>query len=146
MEITKACIKLVEGQNERFHAFCDVVLDDLLVIRDIKLIQDGSGRFLIAMPSRKISDRCPDCGQKNHLLARYCNGCGEKLAEDRFSRSSTGRAVLFADMVHPTTTAFRFRIQTAVIEAYLQEKERSSKPGYVPHHGNPEFEDLIALV
>jgi stage V sporulation protein G len=83
------------------------------------------------MPSRKLTDRCAQCGCKNHLRARFCNQCGHKLNEDRAVRDPDGRAKLHADIAHPINSACREVIQTAVLKAYKEEKERSKQPGYV---------------
>jgi stage V sporulation protein G len=128
--ITEVRIKLMEDNNERLQAFCSVTFDDAFVVRDLKIIEGTKGSF-VAMPSRKLTDRCTQCGCKNHLRARYCNQCGYKLNEDRAVRDADGRAKLHADIAHPINSACREVIQTAVIKAYQEEKERSKQPGYV---------------
>ena len=129
MEITEVRIKLVQDNNERLQAFCSVTFDDAFVIRDLKIIEGTKG-FFVAMPSRKLTDRCQQCGCKNHLRARFCNQCGGKLDEDRALRDAEGRAKLHADIAHPINSACREVIQTAVIKFYTEEKERSKQPGY----------------
>jgi stage V sporulation protein G len=130
--ITEVRIKLMEdgNENERLQAFCSVTFDDAFVVRDLKIIEGTKGSF-VAMPSRKLTDRCPGCGSKNHLRARYCNQCGGKLDEDRATRDSDGRVKLHADIAHPINSACREVIQTAVLKAFHAEKERSKQPGYV---------------
>ena len=100
MVITEVRIKLMEDNNERLQAFCSVTFDDAFVVRDLKIIEGTKGSF-VAMPSRKLTDRCGQCGCKNHLRARYCNQCGHKLDEDRATRDADGRAKLHADIAHP---------------------------------------------
>jgi stage V sporulation protein G len=128
--ITEVRIKLMEDNNERLLAFCSVTFDDAFVVRDLKIIEGSKGSF-VAMPSRKLTDRCPQCGCKNHLRARYCNQCGAKLDEDRAIRDADGRAKLHADIAHPINSACREVIQTAILKAYREERERSKLPGYV---------------
>jgi stage V sporulation protein G len=128
--ITEVRIKLMEDNNERLQAFCSITFDDAFVIRDLKIIEGTKGSF-VAMPSRKLTDRCPGCGSKNHLRARFCNQCGGKLNEDRANRDNDGRAKLHADIAHPINSACREVIQTAVLKSYHEEKERSQQPGYV---------------
>lgn len=130
--ITEVRIKLMEdnNENERLQAFCSVTFDDAFVVRDLKIIEGTKGPF-VAMPSRKLTDRCPGCGCKNHLRARYCNQCGGKLDENRATRDADGRAKLHADIAHPINSACREVIQTAVLKAFTEEKERSKQPGYV---------------
>ncbi len=127
MEITEVRIKLMEDNNERLLAFCSITFDDMFVIRDLKIIEGGKGSF-VAMPSRKLTDRCPQCGCKNHLRARYCNQCGHKLDEDRATRDADGRAKLHADIAHPINSACREVVQSAIIKAYQEERERSKQP------------------
>jgi stage V sporulation protein G len=128
--ITEVRIKLVEENNERLQAFCSVTFDNAFVVRDLKIIEGTKGSF-VAMPSRKLTDRCGSCGCKNHLRARYCNSCGHRLDENRAVRDADGRAKLHADIAHPINSACREVIQTAVLRAYSEEKERSKLPGYV---------------
>jgi len=130
--ITEVRIKLMEDnhENERLQAFCSVTFDDAFVVRDLKIIEGAKGSF-VAMPSRKLTDRCPGCGCKNHLRARFCNQCGGKLDEDRATRDADGRVKLHADIAHPINSACREVIQSAVIRAFQEEKERSKQPGYI---------------
>jgi stage V sporulation protein G len=130
--ITEVRIKLMEdsNENERLQAFCSVTFDDAFVVRDLKIIEGTKGSF-VAMPSRKLTDRCPGCGSKNHLRARFCNACGHKLDEDRATRDADGRVKLHADIAHPINSACREVIQSAVLKAFKEEKERSKMPGYV---------------
>jgi stage V sporulation protein G len=128
--ITEVRIKLMEDNNERLQAFCSVTFDDAFVVRDLKIIEGTKGSF-VAMPSRKLTDRCPGCGSKNHLRARFCNQCGSKLDEDRATRGADGRAKLHADIAHPINSACREVIQSAVLKAYHEERERSKQPGYI---------------
>src|SRR5271154_3601624 len=118
------------NENERLQAFCSVTFDDAYVVRDLKIIEGTKGSF-VAMPSRKLTDRCGGCGSKNHLRARFCNACGGKLDEDRAARDADGRVKLHADIAHPTNSACREIIQSAVLRAYTAERERSKLPGYV---------------
>jgi stage V sporulation protein G len=132
VEITEVRIKLMEdhNENERLQAFCSVTFDDMFVVRDLKIIEGTKGSF-VAMPSRKLTDRCGHCGCKNHLRARFCTNCGSKLDEDRATRGSDGRAKLHADIAHPINSGCREVIQGAVLKAYQEERERAKQPGYV---------------
>src|SRR5205085_3409156 len=82
VEITEVRIKLMEEPGERLKAFCSVTFDDCFVVRDLKIIEGTNGPF-VAMPSRKLTAHCPQCGCKNHLRAAYCNQCGLRMKEDR---------------------------------------------------------------
>lgn len=131
MDITEVRIKLVPNSSERLRAFCSITLDGCFVVRDLKIIEGLNGAF-VAMPSRKLTDRCPRCGCKNHLRSKYCNECGAHLQESRAPKDGQGRAKLHADIAHPINAACRERIQRAVVEAFEQELERSKSPDYKP--------------
>lgn len=136
MEITEVRIKLMEdnsGSNERLQAFCSITFDDAFVIRDLKIIEGAKG-FFVAMPSRKLTDRCTHCGTKNHLRSRFCNQCGSRLDENRALRDAEGRAKLHADIAHPINSPCREKIQSAVLASYADELERSKLPGYVSRY------------
>src|SRR5919201_5431940 len=100
------------------------------VVRDLKIIEGTKGVF-VAMPSRKLTDRCGRCGGKNHLRARFCNQCGSRLDDQRALRAADGRAKLHADIAHPIHSAAREQVQAAVDRAYPEEMERAKLPGYV---------------
>ncbi len=139
MVITEVRIKLMEDNNERLQAFCSITFDDCFVIRDLKIIEGTKGSF-VAMPSRKLTDRCTSCGCKNHLRARHCNQCGAKLDENRALRGGDGRAKLHADIAHPINSACRDYIQGEIIKAFQQERERSKQPGYVCRYDDYDAE------
>jgi stage V sporulation protein G len=130
MEITEVRIKLMPDPSDRLLAFCSLTFDDCFAIRDLKIIQGTRGAF-VAMPSRKLTDRCPRCGGKNSLRSRFCSDCGIRLQEDRACRADDGRAKLYADIAHPIHSGCRDMIQRRVIEAYHLEVERAQQPGYV---------------
>lgn len=131
MTVTEVRIKLVKSRDERLKAFCSMTLDHEFVIRDIKVIEGVNGYF-VAMPSRKMGDRCERCGGKNHLKARFCNGCGRSLRDKRHERNLNSEIKLHADIAHPINTECRQRIQEAVVVAYQEELKKSTKPGYRP--------------
>ena len=144
MEITEVRVRLAERKQDRLRAFCSVTFDDAFVIRDVKVIQGDQGLF-VAMPSRKLTDRCPSCGTKNQLRARHCSECGAKLAENRAELDDRGRPRLYVDIAHPVNTEARERIEQAVLVAYKEELERAGEPEYRPEPvdeeevGEPEY-------
>ncbi len=131
MDVTEVKVKLVDIKSERLKAFCTITFDGEFVVRDIKVIEGSSGPF-VAMPSRKLASKCPKCGAKNHLRAKFCNECGGKLAEGKIPKDSSGRAKLHADIAHPINAECRQKIQKAVLDAYQQEQEKAKSPDYVP--------------
>jgi stage V sporulation protein G len=137
MNITEIRIKLLLSQRDKLRAFASITVDNCLVIRDIKII-DGARGLFVAMPSRKLCDRCPACAAKNHIRARYCNDCGQRLGEERGDLDERGRPRLYADITHPINQDARDRVQRAVLQAYQEELEHSKKEGYVAK----SFDDL----
>lgn len=130
MDITEIRVKLVDHQQERLLAFCTVTFDQAFVVRDIKIIDGPRGPF-VAMPSRKVMDRCPRCGSKNHLRASYCNECGMKIDAERAPRDTRGRPRLHVDVAHPINQRCRADVEGSIVDAYTAEHERSMQPGYV---------------
>ena len=127
MNITEVNIKLTEDPGERLQAFCSIIFDDCFVIRDLKIIEGSHGPF-VAMPSRKLAARCPQCNSKNHLRASYCNQCGLHLDAEQNVYEQEGRAKLYADIAHPIKSDCREMIQDRVIEEFHNEVERSKHP------------------
>jgi stage V sporulation protein G len=136
VNITEVRVKLTDAKKNRLQAFCSITIDDDFVVRDLKVIEGHKGAF-VAMPSRKLTDRCPKCGGKNHLMSQYCNDCGTKLNEKRASRGA-GRLKLHADTAHPINSSCRELIQEKVLTAYKEEVENSKKPDYKP----AKYEDM----
>jgi stage V sporulation protein G len=145
MQLSEVRVSLCDTQGGRLKAFCSLTFDNTFVIRDVKLIEGNDGLFL-AMPSRKLCDRCRRCGDKNHLRARYCNNCGAKLNENRYlqyqNHNGPGRLKLHADIAHPINADCREDLERRVLTAYQSELERSKQPGYVPQTMDGDFADL----
>jgi len=144
VEITEVRIKLMEDASERLQAFCSITFDNSFVIRDLKIIDGSNGPF-VAMPSRKLTAHCPQCGCKNHLRAAHCNQCGTRLAEDRLIKDEDGRAKLYADIAHPINSACREMIQDRVIREFRVELDRSKLPGYRSTYDDYDHEDVVAV-
>lgn len=144
MELTEIRINLSGNTGGRLKAFCSLTFDDTFVVRDVKLIDGHDGIFL-AMPSRKLSDHCGRCGEKNHLRARFCNGCGRRLDERRGAANANGfgnvRQKLHTDIAHPINATARERIERQVLAEYNKEVERSKEPGYVAPNLDGEYDD-----
>jgi stage V sporulation protein G len=140
VEITEVRIKLMEEAGERLQAFCSITFDDCFVIRDLKIIEGSNGPF-VAMPSRKLTAHCPQCGCKNHLRANYCNQCGLRMQEDRSLKDDDGRAKLYADIAHPINSVCREMIQDRVIREFYEEQERAKLPGYVSRYDDFDFDE-----
>jgi stage V sporulation protein G len=146
MQLSEIRINLCGPNGGRLKAFCSLTFDNTFVIRDVKLIEGNDGLFL-AMPSRKLCDRCRRCGEKNHLKSRYCNNCGARLDENRYlhyqSGNGTPRLKLHADIAHPINADCRLELERRVLLAYQDEIERSKLPGYVPQKLDGDLDMLV---
>lgn len=141
MQISEIKIQLIPANPGRLRAFCSLTFDGMFVVRDVKLIEGDTGLFL-AMPSRKVCDHCPRCREKNHIRARFCNHCGQRLPESR-QRADHSRPKLHCDIAHPITAQAREDIERQVLEAYHQELMRSREPGYIPSAIDTDVPELI---
>jgi stage V sporulation protein G len=146
VDISEVRIKLMPEhatKKDKLQAFCSITIGNDFVVRDIKIIEGSKGIF-VAMPSRKLTDRCVRCSAKNHLRAKFCNDCGQKLPPERAGRDVRGRAKLHADIAHPINVHCREAVQAIILGAYKQEMKRSQLPGYVPQelHALPELDEI----
>jgi stage V sporulation protein G len=144
VDITEVRIKLMEDPQERLQAFCSITFDHCFVIRDLKIIEGTKGSF-VAMPSRKLTDRCPKCNTKNQLRALFCNQCGVHLTDDRAGKDADGRAKLYADIAHPINSRCRELIQRKVMEAFHEEQIKARLPGYVCSYDDYGEDGFAAL-
>jgi stage V sporulation protein G len=123
IEVTEVRIKLASEDDDKLLGYCSVTLNNAFVIKDLKIIQGDDAPF-IAMPSRKITDKCAKCGYKNHLRAKFCNECGTKLPHNRAETDVRGRAKLHFDLVHPIRAEVRDYVHKAILDAYEKEAAR----------------------
>ena len=54
MNITS--VKIFPVEEEKLKAYVTIVIEDSLVIRDVKIIKGNSGRLFVAMPSKKCKN------------------------------------------------------------------------------------------
>jgi stage V sporulation protein G len=137
MNVTEIRIKLVRDPRDKLRGFASITIESELVVRDIKIIEGSKGLF-VAMPSRKLHDRCPSCSCKNPLRARHCNDCGRRLREQRGEADDRGRVRLYADIAHPIHQEGRDHLQRLIVSAYESEVVASQREGYVA----ARFDDL----
>jgi stage V sporulation protein G len=131
VEITEVRVKLVNVKNDKLRAFCSITVDNDFVVRDLKVIEGAKGAF-VAMPSRKLTERCPRCSGKNHYRARYCNDCGARLSGDRSGPHESAQKKMHTDIAHPINSRCREVIQKRVLEVYQEEVQKSGEPDYKP--------------
>lgn len=126
MNVTEVRVKLSSDDDDKLLGYCSITLNNSFVIKDLKIIQGENSPF-IAMPSRKITDKCNKCGFKNHLRAKYCNECGGKQNPNRAEVDDRGRAKLHFDLVHPIRSDVRDYVHGMIIDAYTVERSRSKQ-------------------
>ena len=142
MNITEVRVKLMHSRSDRLRAFCSITIDNDFVVHDLRVIEGRKGYFL-AMPSRKLGDGCPQCGTKNPLKAKFCNGCGGRLEEDRGRKGQHTAGKLHVDVAHPINTPCREMLQSTVLTAYKEEVRRAEEGLAPSHEYTPEgIEDL----
>lgn len=136
MEITEVRIFLKESPDKKLKAYATVTFDNVFVVRNIKVIEGGSGLF-IAMPSRRLKTSCPKCGFRNEMRSKYCNQCGAQLpfvsapVEPGNNKDAQSE---HRDIAHPITQTFREYLQKKVLETYTIEKDKT------PEQRNPSHE------
>lgn len=91
MNITDVKVFPVQKEDEKLKAFATITFDDCFVVRDLKIIQGGSGLF-IAMPSRKKKDGT--YADVAHPLDRDTRGRIEEAILDEFRRVTNGNGDL----------------------------------------------------
>ena len=126
MEITEVRIILKDAPDKKLKAYATVTFDNVFVVRDIKVIQGGTGLF-IAMPSRKVKQACPKCAFKNELRSKYCNQCAGLLpveANSLRAEEAPSSQAEHRDIAHPITQSFRELLQKKVLEVYAQERAK----------------------
>ena len=137
MEISETRVKLIGNRKDRLRAFSSVTFNNEFVIRDIKIIEGPNGLF-VAMPSRKLTQRCQHCSSKNHLKANFCNNCGKQVEEQQTETQRRALEKLHADIAHPINAETRKYIQRTVVLAFHKEVEASQAPDYKPRYLDTE--------
>ena len=124
MEITEVRVFLKDGSDKKLKAYATITFDNAFVVRDIKVIDGNKGLF-IAMPSRKLRERCHKCGHMNAVKSKFCNQCGggleHKLVVNEQERQSEHR-----DIAHPITLDCREYIQKKILEVYENERAKGN--------------------
>ena len=120
MNISEIRVKLLPRHRDKLRGFASITVDNCVVIRDIKIISSGDDRLFVAMPSRKLCDRCPRCGGKNYVRSRYCAECGARLEKNRAGLDERGRPRLYSDIAHPIHQRARDQFHKAILSAYYR--------------------------
>lgn len=145
MIVTHVYAKLPDSSSGNLMGFCQVVFDNLLIVRDIKILNSGRGPFL-AFPTRFLTDHCPnsECKGKNRLEARFCNWCGRPLQQNRFQLKPNGRPLIEESCTHPMNTDFRFYVQDEAMKALERERYLVNEPCYQTNYPcSPDERQLL---
>lgn len=124
MEVTEVRVRLPRTSRQgRVLAFCSITFDNSFVVRDVRIIEGAKGAF-VAMPTRKLSMRCPRCGRRNSMDSNYCLMCGSRLYRARLPIDPvTKKPRLHVDVAHPINSELREKIEKAALDAYHRELE-----------------------
>jgi len=76
MRVTSVEVKL-HPHDPRLVAFAEIVFDNAFAVKELKLLAMADG-FLLAFPSRLVTDHCTECGGKAPVIARFCHECGAR--------------------------------------------------------------------
>ncbi|MFH1479522.1 MAG: septation protein SpoVG family protein [Candidatus Omnitrophota bacterium] len=128
MEITEIRIFPKEGLNNKLKAYATITIDNVFVVRNIKIIE-GKGGLFVAMPSRKMKYACPKCSHKNEVRSKFCNVCGAGLPVTQREthtpeEQADARQSEHKDIAHPITAECRDMIQKKVLAAYETERKK----------------------
>lgn len=134
MKITEIRVFLKEktSGDGKLKAFATVTFDSVFVVRDLKVIEGKTGRF-VAMPSVRVSVPCPKCRKKNYLRSKFCNECGVRLTDvshlEADSHEHDSQREEHRDIAHPITTQMRQYVQDEVVKAYDLAFKQADKKG-----------------
>lgn len=146
MQVTEVKTKIMLQPSNKLRAFCTVTFDSSFVVRDLKIIESNRGGFFVAMPSRVITDRCPQCRSKNPINAKFCIECGHQLNVNRAVKDSRGYLKIHTDIAHPITIQCRDMIQESVIKVFKEELGRAGQAvSEPPKDTYPEPDDIPPL-
>lgn len=125
MKITNVRIHLRDEKHDsKLRAFVTITIDDVFVIRDLKIIEGKKGLF-VAMPTAKIKKPCPKCGAQNFLRSQYCYRCGDKLNFEDQLRSENAEE--YKEIAHPITSDTRNYIQETILDEYQKSLDEEKK-------------------
>jgi stage V sporulation protein G len=117
-QITDVKISLNSEERGKLKALVTMTLDNVFVVRDLKII-DGKKGLFVAMPCTQLTERCPRCNRKNSLNSRYCSNCGRSLVI-RGKPDSDKRKEEYRDIAHPICRECRDYIENTIVGVYKE--------------------------
>ncbi len=106
MQITDIQITTASGPDN-FIGYVSFVIENVYVIRDVRLVKNKKGGYIVAMPSVKTSTKCTGCGRKIPGNSNYCQHCGEKITEQIYGH---------AEIAHPISREARAVTDRAILD------------------------------
>lgn len=89
----------------------DFILDGVKVV-------EADGFLLVVMPQKQAIDSCPGCGARNHILANFCERCGQRRESARLRMGHKGKPFLYHDIFYPISAEARAELEKLVLAAY----------------------------
>lgn len=103
--------------NDNLLATCSVSLEgDIgqLVIHSVKVIRKD-GRYIVAMPSTRITVRCDKCDGARPVDSNFCCWCGRAVEK----QPGEAPRAWHGDIVHPLDQPTRMKFEAVVLEHYF---------------------------
>jgi DNA-binding cell septation regulator SpoVG len=128
-------ITLAPATDIRVRAYASIELTSGIVLRDVRIVDTGKARLMVAMPSRPKTLKCPHCQVKVAVTAAFCGKCGSRQPDQQWRLQEMERAKyvppdgggdhdysgpgdLFIDVAFPCTREARGEIDEAVLAEY----------------------------
>lgn len=93
MQVTDTKVFLATTGSNNLKAYASVVIDDSIIIRDIRIVQAPTGKLIVAMPSKKVGNAYIDIAHpinthareslENAILTKYRSVLDEKVNIDK---------------------------------------------------------------
>lgn len=108
MNVSNVRVHPVSG-DRGLEAVAGFIVDDWLVIRDVKVIRRNSGDRFLSMPQRVAFTRCVVCLLLTPADSNFCCRCGVR------SRPKSPCGLL--NTVHPATSEARSELTAIILQA-----------------------------
>jgi DNA-binding cell septation regulator SpoVG len=133
--VARVRIVLAPPTDIRVRAYASIELSSGIVLRDVRIVDTGKARPMVAMPSRPKTVRCPHCRVKVAVTAAFCGKCGARQPDQQWRMQELERAKyvppdgggdhdyagpgdLHIDVAFPCTREARGQIDEAVLAEY----------------------------
>jgi DNA-binding cell septation regulator SpoVG len=116
------------GAPYQILAFVEIVLADVIVVKDVTLMERRlDGAMILQFPSKRRVAHCPQCRKRGDVADNWCRWCGLKFeGADRPTLLTDKRP--HRDVCHPIDRPTRDRITWAVIDAVAAARANRNIP------------------